>query len=89
MYRYIPRQWTSLALGLEGIALFTIGFLGKDKVFRLGGFIIFGLTLLKVVFIDLAGLQIIYKIVSFIILGILFLGVSYIYTKFNIEKAKE
>jgi len=89
IFNYIKDIWISIALGLVGVSLFVSGFLIKEKVFRHGGFIIFGLTLARVVFVDLAGLAIIYKIISFIILGILFLGVSFIYTKYTIEKPKE
>jgi uncharacterized membrane protein len=89
MFRYIPRSWVSLALGIEGVVLFLSGFLAQDKVFRLGGFIIFALTISRIVFVDLAMLHIIYKIISFILLGILFLGISYIYTKYNISKTKQ
>lgn len=81
IFKYIKDIWVSVVLGLVGGCLFVTGFLIKDKIFRHGGFIIFGVTLLRVVFVDLAGLAIIYKIISFIILGILFLGVSFIYTK--------
>lgn len=88
IYRYILHPWTSLALGGAGVVLFVLGFLFKDKIFRLGGFAIFLITLLRIVFVDLSKLHIVYKIISFIILGVLFLAVSYIYTKINIEKSK-
>jgi len=86
IFRYIPGIWISMALGVVGVVLFGIGFLIKDKTCRLGGFIIFAITLGRIVFVDLAGLPIIYKIISFIILGIIFLGVSYLYTRYNIGK---
>lgn len=84
IFRYIAGSWISLALGIMGVALFLVGFLTKDKLFRLGGFIIFALTLGRVVLVDLSGLPIIYKIISFITLGILFLGISFLYTKYKI-----
>jgi hypothetical protein len=89
VYIYVERTWISLGLGALGVLLFVTGFLAKDKIFRLAGFIIFGLTLLRVVFVDLVNLPVIYKIISFIILGILFLGVSYIYTRFGTGKAQK
>lgn len=81
IFKYIRDIWVTLSLGLAGVSLFIIGFLIKDKIFRHGGFIIFGITLVRVLFVDLSGLAMIYKIISFIILGVLFLGVSFIYTK--------
>ncbi len=89
IFRYIPGIWISMGLGVVGVGLFGIGFLLKNKTFRLGGFIIFAITLGRIVFVDLAGLPIIYKIISFIILGILFLGVSYFYTRYNIGKQEK
>lgn len=89
IYRYILHPWTSLALGISGVALFMAGFLSKDKIFRWGGFIVFAITVFRVIFVDLSMLHIIYKIISFIILGILFLGVSFVYTKYNIGKSKQ
>lgn len=89
IFQHIKAIWVSVALGIVGVFLFVLGFLIKDKVFRHGGFIIFAITLARVVFVDLSGLAIIYKIISFIILGILFLGVSFIYTKYTIEKPKQ
>lgn len=89
VYTYVERTWVSLGLGALGVLLFLTGFLAKDKIFRLAGFLIFGLTLFRVVFVDLVNLPVIYKIISFIILGILFLGVSYIYTKYGIGKAEK
>jgi hypothetical protein len=86
IFKYITSIWVSVSLGAVGVLLFVAGFLIKEKVFRHGGFIIFGLTLARVAFIDLSGLAIIYKIISFIIIGILFLGVSFIYTKYMTDK---
>jgi uncharacterized membrane protein len=88
IFKYIRNSWISVVLGIAGVALFLTGFLSKDKIFRLGGFIIFAITLLRIVFVDLSELPIIYKIISFIILGGLFLGVSFIYTKYNIDKPR-
>lgn len=86
IFRYMPGTWISMSLGIAAIPLFALGFLLKDKTFRLGGFIIFAIILCRVIFVDLAELAIIYKIISFIILGCLFLGVSYFYTTLNTDK---
>jgi hypothetical protein len=88
MFKFVSYSWVSLALGLEGVVLFVSGFLVKDKIFRWGGFALFGITIARIVLVDMANLPIIYKIVSFIVLGVLFLGVSFIYTKYTIPKQK-
>jgi hypothetical protein len=89
IFKYIKDIWVAVALGIVGVLLFVTGFLIKDKIFRHGGFIIFGITLARVAFVDLSGLPIIYKIISFTILGVLFLGVSFIYTKYTTEKLNQ
>ncbi|MFA5199370.1 MAG: DUF2339 domain-containing protein [Candidatus Omnitrophota bacterium] len=88
IYLYSAQQWITLGLGIEGIVLFSGGFILKDRVFRIAGFIIFALTLLRIIFVDLSMLAVIYKIASFIILGLIFLGVSFIYNKYNIGKSE-
>ncbi|MCX5705678.1 MAG: DUF2339 domain-containing protein [Candidatus Omnitrophica bacterium] len=88
MFRYVASSWISVALGLEGVILFGTGFIMKDKVFRWGGFALFGVTIVRVVYVDMAQLPVVYKIISFIVLGILFLGVSFIYTKYTVSKPK-
>ncbi len=89
IFQHIKNIWITVSLGVAGVTLFVTGFLIKEKIFRHGGFIIFGITLARIAFVDLSGLPIIYKIISFIILGILFLGVSLIYTKYTVEKLNQ
>ncbi len=85
-FHYIPRVWISLSLGIAGVMFFGLGFVFKDKLFRVGGFIIFAITLARIIFVDFSGLAVIYKIISFIVLGIFFLGVSYFYTRSSLKK---
>lgn len=82
IYRNIGSAWISLSFGVVGSICFILGFLLKDRVFRLGGFVIFGVTLLQIIFVDIAGLSTLNKMISFIVLGLLFLAISFIYTKY-------
>ena len=86
VFKYIKDIWVAVSLGIFGVSLFAAGFLIKEKIFRNGGFIVFGITLTRVIFVDMSNLPIIYKIISFMLLGVLFLGVSFIYT--NTEEKK-
>ncbi|MEI8012074.1 MAG: DUF2339 domain-containing protein, partial [Candidatus Omnitrophota bacterium] len=86
IHQYIWPQWISLSLGLASVAVILVGFFAGDKPERMGGMVLLALTLGRVVIVDLSGLDIIFKIVTLIILGVLFLGVSYVYTRFGIEK---
>ena len=85
VFQYVNSQWISLTLGIAGVLIILIGILGSDKTERLGGLLLLGLTLGRVIFVDLAGLGIIFKIITFIVLGILFVGTSFIYNRFNVE----
>lgn len=89
IFKYVKEIWVALSLGLAGALLFAAGFLIKEKVFRHGGFIIFGIALLRIMIVDLAGLPMVYKIVSFIVLGTLFLGVSFFYTRYASASRQE
>ncbi|MDD5653903.1 MAG: DUF2339 domain-containing protein, partial [Candidatus Omnitrophica bacterium] len=88
IFQYVKDIWVAVSLGVFGVLLFTTGFKIKDKSVRQGGFVIFAITLGRIIFVDLAGLPMIYKIISFIILGVIFLGVSFIYNKYSAEKLR-
>ncbi len=88
VFKYVQWQWISLVLGVAGVILIVLGMMGKDKASRFGGLILFALTLIRVVLVDLSQLDIIFKIISFIILGALFLGISYLYNRYNIGADK-
>ena len=87
--QYVETSWISLTLGIAGVLIIMIGILNKDKIERLGGLMLFGLTLGRVALVDLAGLDVIFKIITFIILGLLFLGISFVYNRFSIEQDKK
>jgi len=84
----VERNLISLALGLEGAAMFALGFAAKDKASRIGGFAIFGITLARIIIVDMAHVAVIYKIISFMALGAIFMVTSFLYNKYNIGKEK-
>ena len=77
----ISRQWLSVAWALEGLALVTAGFALKDKLFRVAGLCVFGLLVLKILFVDLSGAETIYRILSFIVAGVILLLASFAYAR--------
>lgn len=88
VFRYVNWEWISLGLGIAGVIFIATGLFFKDKPSRISGLIFFGITVVRIIFVDLSHLDVIFKIISFIILGIIFLGISYIYNKFNIGQDK-
>jgi uncharacterized membrane protein len=88
IFEGVERNFISLAFGVEGAVLFALGFAAKDKVLRIGGFAVFGLTLARIVLVDMAHVAVIYKIISFMALGAIFLATSFFYNKYNVGKDK-
>ncbi len=78
----VPRHWLSLAWASQGFGLVATGFLLRDRAFRISGLSVFGLLVLKILLVDLAGAETIYRILSFIVVGALLLVASLAYARF-------
>jgi uncharacterized membrane protein len=79
------RVYVYAALGVSFFFII-LGIWGRNKTERLGGLIILGITLCRIIFVDISGLDVIFKIITFIVLGLLFLGASYVYNRFGLDK---
>jgi len=66
--------------------MLSIGFFLKNKVFRLSALCVLSLASLRVIFVDMSGVNTIYKITAFTVLGALLLGISMIYSKYKIKE---
>jgi uncharacterized membrane protein len=73
----------SIICGLYALALIFVGIQRKKKYLRIGGMFLFGLTLLKLFFYDLASLSTISKTIVLLMLGILLLIASFLYNKYK------
>lgn len=73
----------SSAWALQGMLLLVCGFWLREKLIRVSGLILFGLVVLRLLFIDLASAATIYRIVAFIGTGIVLLGSAYGYAMFT------
>jgi uncharacterized membrane protein len=94
IYRFAARQATgnestirqagwSIWWSFFAIATVILGFARHAATLRIFGLALFGLTLLKVVLVDLAGAGTGWRIVSFVGLGALLLGTSVLYGRFG------
>jgi len=81
----ISAQWLSLSWTLLGTSLLALGFFLSNRVLRLNALCVLSLAALRVVFIDMSGINTIYKIFAFTVLGALLLGVSMIYSKYKVK----
>jgi hypothetical protein len=77
--RWVAQMSLSVVWSVYAIAVLVAGFWRKVRSLRLSALGLFGLTALKLVFIDMAKVEEVYRIVSFLVLGILMIGASYLY----------
>jgi hypothetical protein len=73
----------SILCGSYSLLLIIIGILHKKKYLRISAISLFGITLLKLFFYDIAHLETIAKTIVFIALGILLLIISFVYNKYK------
>jgi hypothetical protein len=82
----VRAKWITLMFVLEGICLVIIGFLFSHRIYRICALCVFSLASLRLIFVDMAGVDTIYRILAFLILGAVLLSTSFIYSKFMIKE---
>jgi hypothetical protein len=83
LYYEVEGNLLTIAWTIEAFALLALGFLAIERSFRLYGLALLLVCLLKVVVIDLKGVETLYRILSFIVLGIILLVASFAYTRYR------
>ncbi len=83
----MPKDLTTLGWGVAAFGLFALGFAVHERWYRLIGLAVLAMTLVRLVFIDLAGLPPNQRILTFILLGVMLLTVSYIYTRLRAHRS--
>ena len=73
----------SVIWALYAIALIVGGIAKQIKPFRWMGLLLFGITILKVFFVDMSGLPTEYKIIAFMVLGVFLIGASFLYQRYK------
>lgn len=79
----------SILWGAYALLLIMIGIRTGKQYLRIAAMVLFGFTLLKLFFYDIAHLNTIYKTVVLISLGILLLIISFLYVKFKTRISNE
>ncbi len=82
----VPAAWHTSGWAILGIVILGLGFIMKRKIDRICGLCALTLSLMKLIFADMAGMNTIYRVVGFIMLGLILLGASMIYSKFMAKK---
>ena len=73
----------SILWGLYALFLVAIGIWKQKAFLRITGIVLFGITLVKLFFYDIAHLNTISKTIVFLALGVLLLIISFLYNKFK------
>lgn len=73
----------SILWGVFALGCVSVGIFKKKTHLRIGGMILFAITLIKLFVYDIAHLSSIKKVIVFMILGVLLLIVSFLYNKFK------
>lgn len=73
----------TIVWGVYALIIIALGIWKKKQHLRIGAFILFGITLIKLFFYDIAHLDTISKTVVLVSLGILLLVISFLYNKYK------
>ncbi|QBA65315.1 DUF2339 domain-containing protein [Muriicola soli] len=79
----IYKLWMTVFWGIYALALISLGIWKAQKQLRIAALVLFGITLIKLVFYDLANLNTLAKTGLFVLLGVLLLIISFLYNKFR------
>ncbi len=76
-------SWTTA--GWSGIALLLMigGFLWRDRIYRRVALALFCVTVVRLFFVDVPGLEIFYRMLAFLALGVSMIAVSFLYSRFK------
>ncbi|RPH28714.1 MAG: DUF2339 domain-containing protein [Bacteroidales bacterium] len=77
------RLGLSILWEVFALVLFVLGIWENIKHLRVGTIILFGITLLKLVFYDVSHLETIQKTILFVSLGVMLLVISFLYNKYK------
>ncbi|HVI73302.1 MAG TPA: DUF2339 domain-containing protein, partial [Pyrinomonadaceae bacterium] len=75
----LSANWITLAWGLYAGVLAAVGFIRRAPAVRWASLVLFALTVVKAMLVDIAKLQQFYRIIVFFVLGVLLLLVAWAY----------
>ena len=79
--RWLGQMALSVVWALYAGALAAVGFIGRAPAIRWASLVLFALTVIKAMLVDIAELQQLYRIIVFFVLGVLLLLVAWAYHK--------
>jgi uncharacterized membrane protein len=75
---YLTVGWTLLGFGS-----IVIGWLVRERIYRLSGLGLLGLALSKIALLDVWRLELLARIISFMVLGVVLVLIGFVYTKYQ------
>ncbi len=78
----VPGFWSTVIWAAQGLVLVVAGFALAARDLRYLGLGMFMMVVLKVLFVDMAGLDMIWKILAFMAVGTILLVASFLYSRF-------
>ena len=81
--RWVARMSLSIVWVVYAIGALLLGFWKRLRPLRLAALGLFGLTVGKLILMDITGIREIYRILSFFITGTLLIAAAYLYSKFE------
>jgi uncharacterized membrane protein len=85
----LSANWITLGWGLYAGVLAAVGFIRRAPAVRWASLVLFALTVIKAMLVDIAKLQQFYRIIVFFVLGVLLLLVAWAYHNRAQTKAPE
>jgi uncharacterized membrane protein len=79
---FMRSGFVSALWSLQALTLIAVGLRTRNQFRRIFGFILFGVTVAKLLLIDMAILQPVYRILSFAATGVLLIVAAYLYQRF-------
>jgi hypothetical protein len=76
-------SWTTAGWSGVALALMILGFLWRDRIYRRLALGLFCLTLVRIFFVDVPGLEIFYRMLAFLALGVSMIAVSFLYSRYR------
>ncbi len=72
----------TVAWAILALVIFAAGLGLRERIYRIGGFVLLGLSVGRVFLVDVWRLETIYRIISFLVLGIVLLALGFVYNRY-------
>lgn len=82
IYRTHHVEKLTVAWSVLAVVVFIAGLTLRDRIYRIGGFIILALAIGRIYLVDVWKLETVHRILSFMVLGIVLLALGFVYNKY-------